>query len=43
MKDLQEFLKILMMVKIFAWYPSAVQKDSVTVDETEFTVKKMAG
>ena len=26
--------------KIFAWYPSAVQKDSVTVDETEFTVKK---
>lgn len=25
---------------IFAWYPSAVQKDSVTVDETEFTVKK---
>lgn len=24
----------------FAWYPSAVQKDSVTVDETEFTVKK---
>ena len=26
--------------EIFAWYPSAVQKDSVTVDETEFTVKK---
>ena len=26
--------------QIFAWYPSAVQKDSVTVDETEFTVKK---
>ena len=25
---------------ISAWYPSAVQKDSVTVDETEFTVKK---
>lgn len=27
-------------VEIFAWYPSAVQKDSVTVDEKEFTVKK---
>ena len=40
MKDLQEFLQILMMVKLFAWYPSTVQKDSVTVDETEFTVKK---
>lgn len=26
--------------EIFAWYPSAVQKDSVTADETEFTVKK---
>ena len=26
--------------EIFAWYPSAVQKDSFTVDETEFTVKK---
>lgn len=26
--------------EIFAWYPSTVQKDSVTVDETEFTVKK---
>lgn len=26
--------------EIFAWYPSAVQKDSVTVDEKEFTVKK---
>ena len=26
--------------EIFAWYPLAVQKDSVTVDETEFTVKK---
>ena len=26
--------------EIFTWYPSAVQKDSVTVDETEFTVKK---
>ena len=26
--------------EIFAWYPSVVQKDSVTVDETEFTVKK---
>ena len=26
--------------EIFAWYPSAVQKDSVTVDETEFIVKK---
>ena len=26
--------------QIFAWYPSAVQKDSVTVDEKEFTVKK---
>ena len=26
--------------EIFAWYPSAVQKDLVTVDETEFTVKK---
>ena len=26
--------------EIFALYPSAVQKDSVTVDETEFTVKK---
>lgn len=26
--------------EIFAWYPSAVQKDSITVDETEFTVKK---
>ena len=26
--------------EIFAWYPSAVQKDSVTVEETEFTVKK---
>ena len=26
--------------EIFAWYPSAVQKDSVTVDETEYTVKK---
>lgn len=26
--------------EIFAWYPSAVQKDSVTVNETEFTVKK---
>lgn len=26
--------------EVFAWYPSAVQKDSVTVDETEFTVKK---
>ena len=26
--------------EIFAWYLSAVQKDSVTVDETEFTVKK---
>ena len=26
--------------EIFAWYPPAVQKDSVTVDETEFTVKK---
>ena len=26
--------------EIFAWYPSAVQIDSVTVDETEFTVKK---
>lgn len=26
--------------EIFAWYPSAVQKNSVTVDETEFTVKK---
>ena len=26
--------------EIFPWYPSAVQKDSVTVDETEFTVKK---
>lgn len=26
--------------EIFAWYPSAVQKDSVTVDETEFTVRK---
>ena len=26
--------------EIFAWYPSAVQKDSVTVDETEFKVKK---
>ena len=26
--------------EIFAWYPSAVQKDSVSVDETEFTVKK---
>lgn len=26
--------------EIFAWYTSAVQKDSVTVDETEFTVKK---
>ena len=26
--------------EIFARYPSAVQKDSVTVDETEFTVKK---
>lgn len=26
--------------EILAWYPSAVQKDSVTVDETEFTVKK---
>ena len=26
--------------EIFAWYPSAVQKDSVTVDKTEFTVKK---
>ena len=26
--------------EIFVWYPSAVQKDSVTVDETEFTVKK---
>ena len=26
--------------EIFAWYPSAEQKDSVTVDETEFTVKK---
>lgn len=26
--------------EIFAWYPSAVQKDSVTVDETEVTVKK---
>ena len=26
--------------EIFAWYPSAVQKYSVTVDETEFTVKK---
>lgn len=26
--------------EIFAWYPSTVQKDSVTVDEKEFTVKK---
>lgn len=26
--------------EIFAWYPSAVQKDSVTVDEKKFTVKK---
>ena len=26
--------------EIFVWYPSAVHKDSVTVDETEFTVKK---
>ena len=26
--------------EIFAWYPSTVQKDSVTVDETELTVKK---
>lgn len=26
--------------EIFAWYHSTVQKDSVTVDETEFTVKK---
>ena len=26
--------------EIFAWYPSAVQKASVTVHETEFTVKK---
>ena len=26
--------------EILSWYPSAVQKDSVTVDETEFTVKK---
>ena len=26
--------------EIFFFYPSAVQKDSVTVDETEFTVKK---
>ena len=26
--------------EIFAWYPSTVQKDSVTADETEFTVKK---
>ena len=26
--------------EIFAWYPSAAQKDSVTVDEKEFTVKK---
>ena len=40
MKDLQEFLQILSDGEIFAWYPSAVQKDSVTVDETEFTVKK---
>ena len=26
--------------EILAWYPSAAQKDSVIVDETEFTVKK---
>ena len=26
--------------EFFAWSPSTVQKDSVTVDETEFTVKK---
>ncbi|MFR6167007.1 MAG: ABC transporter permease, partial [Blautia wexlerae] len=40
MKDFTGISANLNDGEIFAWYPSAVQKDSVTVDETEFTVKK---